>query len=283
MRLMRPVARLAVLIGLLALSRSAWAGASAEAIANWAGVVNDLAQPDADRMKARDHLIQQGAPGLDALVELGKKPGLAKEEDNDNVRMQVAIALANVRIGPAADRNADVVRKKAAENLDLLKSWLERKDADPALRYWAIRAISFAQAQGSLNILKNALDAKPDPSVRMSIARSLGLWEPPALTTVAIPMLTAMLKDQDPAARVAAVEGLRLTKRNEEDVVVPLFGILESDPDEAAWRAAAKAIESLTKMDFNKFLVERHTPKERKEFFDQRELDWKRPRAPVAP
>jgi HEAT repeat protein len=242
-------------------------------------VLADLSQPDSLRIKARDALLQAGAKGIDSLVELGKKPGQAREEDNDNIRMHVAIALANVRADRPMPDALDVVRKKAAENLDLLTSWLDRKDADPALRYWAIRAISFAQAPESANTLKKVLDSKPDPSVRMSIARSLGAWEGEALVSSALPLLVGLLKETGAAARGAGIEGLRLTKRNEEDVVLPLFARAQADPDEAAWRAAAEALQHLTRMNFNQFLVKANQPaKERKDYFVERELDWKRPR-----
>ena len=65
--------------------------------------------------------------------------------------------------------------------------------------------------------------------------------------------------------------------------MLPLFGIAETDPDEGPWRAAAEAIHQITKMDFYKFITERHTPKDRKDYFDQRELDWKRPRQSSTP
>jgi HEAT repeat protein len=268
-------ARLAVLIGLLALSASAWAAMPRkDAVERLKEILGDLSQPDDKRVDARNALLRHGAEGLDALVELGKNPGQAKEEDNDNIRTQVAIALADVRPDRPMPPAIEAVRKKAAQNVGLLLSWFERKDADPALRYWAIRAISFAQAPQSGEIVKKVLESDPDANVRLSLVRSLGAWEGDALTATAIPLLVEQLKSKNPKARLAGVEGLRLTGRTKRDVVLPLFAVARDDPDEAVWRDAAEAIRHITKL--GKSPPPRVPTKERHDTFGLLEKDWLR-------
>jgi len=150
--------------------------------------------------------------------------------------MQYAIALSQVQDG----------RATIAANLEMLVQWLEDKDADAALRYWAGLAIANAQSPKALKIVKKTLHPPYDPAMRKAVSRALGSWRGKALGTHAIPILVSLLKDKRPDVRAAAVEGLRMTGSDEPAVILPLLEAAKKDPEQQVWRAAVEALRTLS-------------------------------------
>lgn len=225
-------------------------------IPEWIKILGDVDKPDKQRASARGDLTDEGA--VKELLELWKA---TKDE---NVRMHVAIALAKV------DKGRDVIGK----NLDVLAEGLAAKDA--ALRYWTVFAIANARTAKALQLLAEALkaavealEAKTKPKegadkpatkvvdrvtneerLIVAIARALGSMGTDVLAGERAKLLfgAALLGNAAHARiRIGAIEALRVWGRKTGDIVLPLFQVAKTDPDEAVWRAAARALQTLAR------------------------------------
>jgi len=211
--------------------------------------IKDLTKADPVRARARDDLAKRPdlvrRKSIDALIALGKGIKADKTEagaaDADNIRMQVACALSQVR--------QDAERAKIASALDMLKAWHQDKKRDAALRYWAAMAIANARTAKALAVLKTTLDAADDEVCCMAITRELGKWASKAgkLRTLALPVLVGLLKHKSAAARVAGIDGLRFTRLDVRSVIVPLTKVAADDPDGAVWHAAVTVLRELSR------------------------------------
>ena len=218
----------------------------------------DVTAEDDLRIRARDiirsNLSIQPEAVVARLVELGRAT------KSDNVRMHIAIVLASAREGA----------KVIPPALPLLTEWLNSKDGDVAMRYWAARAIANLKTERALDLLtKHILDPKSSIHTRRVLVRDLAQWPEPLLRSKIVPLLLTLLKSTAaPAAppkpekglgpaelrqrrkaeeeriefRTAIIDALGLTGLDEELVVAPLLEVARKDPDERIWRAATAAL-----------------------------------------
>jgi hypothetical protein len=112
--------------------------ATSDPIQRRVAILADAEKDQKTRIEARDYLARRGA--TQELI------ALAKESDDERVRLHVAIALGRLR------RN----RSPIAENLDLVAPWL--KAEDPALQYWAIHAVANARTAAAVERLEACLE-----------------------------------------------------------------------------------------------------------------------------
>jgi len=218
----------------------------------------DLTVEDELRIRARDlirsNLSIQPEAVVPRLIELGRATR------SDNVRMHIAIVLASAREG------ARVVPPA----LPLLTQWLNAKDGDVAMRYWAARAIANLKTERALDLLiKHILDPKSSIHTRRVLVRDLAQWPEPLLRSKIVPLLLKLLESSaKPIARpkpteklgpaelrelrkaeeervefrTAIIDALGLSRLDEPLVVEPLLKIAREDPDERIWRAATAAL-----------------------------------------
>jgi hypothetical protein len=241
--------------------------------------------PDAERVRARDYLVRQGA--ATELVEL------AKQTKHETVRLHVAIALSRLKAG----------REVIAANFALLQEW--RKAEDPALGYWAVQAIANARTPEAVEALgtvlqelgtayraakdeaaqarrkaeaakaaakaakgKTGADAKATEDAErakaaqaearaaklepmlVAVARALGSMEKAVPEERAKVLLGEWLVGDKKSAtmRVAGLEAFRAWGEAAPDVVTALFEVARTDPEEEAWRAAVQALRVVAKV-----------------------------------
>ncbi len=218
----------------------------------------DVAADDELRIRARDlirsTLTFRANAVIPRLIQLGRKT------KSDNVRMHIAILLASAPDGP----------KVLPPAFPLLTEWLNSKNGDSGMRYWAARAIANLQDEKALEVLKAyILDTKNPIHTRRVLVRDLAQWPEPLLRSKIVPLLLTLLKstaapavppkpekDLGPAElrqrrkaeeeriefRTAIIDALGLTGLDEELVVEPLLEVARKDPDERIWRAATAAL-----------------------------------------
>lgn len=224
----------------------------------------DVAKSDDARVRARDDLITDrtlvARQSVNALISLGRIAGELPLEDDqkDNVRMHVAIALSRIRQRTEAEK----------VDYDLLAAWLDGKDADAALRHWAALAIANTRTPRALKLLDRILNAPDEGELItcLAVASSLGAWRK-SNQALALPVLLGMLASKTPDVRTAGIEGLRVAALNTPDVVKPLARMAAEDADEPVWRAAERALNELSKgMPIRRLLIPvGATPAARKE------------------
>jgi len=218
----------------------------------------DVTAEDDVRIRARDlirsSLSIQPEAVVARLVELGRTT------KSDNVRMHIAIVLASARQGA----------KVIPPALPLLTEWLNSKDGDIAMRYWAARAIANLKTEQALDLLtKHILDPKSSIHTRRVLVRDLGQWPEPLLRAKIVPLFLKLLESTaKPLARpkpteklgpaelrelrkaeeervefrTAIIDALGLSGLDEPLVVEPLLKVARTDPDERIWRAATAAL-----------------------------------------
>lgn len=225
-------------------------------------ILANLALPDSARAKARKELARQGA--AEALL------WLAADTQSENVRMHVAIALSRLT------RN----RATIGQNLAVLSGWL--KAEDPALHYWAVRAMANARTTAAAKILGTTLETigaqytaaieaaeaatkKKEPAKALQakaraaklkpmlvvIARALGSMGKTAAADERKKHLLGHLligNTKSAALRIAGIEGMRLWGLRTPDIVAALFKVARDDPQEEVWRAAIKALQLLARI-----------------------------------
>jgi len=257
---------LAALAGLLACSLQALGGQpSSDPVEERIDILKDLNAADDARARARNELV--GDPKLTKLGSLEKLIALGGAAKDANVRLHVAIALGSVR------RAAD--RKKLAAAIPMLQGWMNAKDNDTALHYWAALAIANSRQPGALKIVATCLTDADNPVVCDAVARSIGRWQQHKAT---LPLLVGMLAHKQAQVRVAGIQSLQLTGVNEPAAVEPLAKIAGEDSEEIAWRAAERALNELAKgMPIRRMLIRVGAPKaERKEVVRIWLFEWRR-------
>jgi hypothetical protein len=248
---------LVALAGLALVSREGWAGARPttatpaeprpKSLQDWFGILDDPGRPDDLRAQARTLIV--GALTRDATSAQSTGAMLldhANQAASDSVRMQYAIILSYTRadktVIPAAHMDAAI---------GLLTQWLDATDADPALSYWAAKALASTQNPKVLPTLKDkALAPGRDAVIRAAAARALATWRREDFLDQVIPVLRDdLLADKNLEIRIAACDTLRLSGLNERPVIDLLLKTAQEDPEERVWRAANSALRVLGKGD----------------------------------
>jgi len=252
--------RLGLAIAALAVFASgpAPAGALSPRLEEAINLLADVSAEDDVRIRARDlirsNLSIQPQAVVARLIELGRTT------KSENVRMHIAIVLASAREGA----------KVIPPALPLLTGWLDAKDGDTAMRYWAARAIANLKTEQALDLLtKHILDPKSSIHTRRVLVRDLARWPEPLLRSKVVPLFLKLLESAakppkrpkpteklGPAElrelrkaeeermefRTAIIDALSLSGLDEPLVVEPLLKIARKDPDERIWRAATAAL-----------------------------------------
>lgn len=251
--------------------------------------VADLDLPDRARAKARTGLARQGA--AEALL------WLAADTQSENVRMHVAIALSRLT------RNRGTI----GQNLATLSGWL--KAEDPALHYWAVRAMANARTTEAASILGTTLETigaqytaaidaaeaatkKKEPAKALQakaraaklkpmlvvIARALGSMGKTAAADERKKHLLGHLlvgNTKSSALRIAGIEGMRLWGLRSPDIVAALFKVARDDPDEEVWRAAIKALQGLARIPRTELMLPAVSKPKRVRKLKLWEKEWK--------
>jgi HEAT repeat protein len=239
---------LAILVGLASVPRAARAAAAGDEVQANLAALQDRTLANEKRATARNALInvfwRSGVPVGQEVLKAGKAA------TDDNVRMHVAIVLAQTRepLGGAeqASRTCIVPPEVMAPAIELLSGWFTRKDADAALRHWAAVALANTMDEKLIPLLKEkALAPGNDGVLRVSVARALANWRGEAGVKVAAPILVELLGDKDEDMRATACDCLRVAGEDDEAVIDALLKVAKEDPKEPVWRSAVATLRRL--------------------------------------
>ncbi|NQT87642.1 hypothetical protein HQ560_12805 [bacterium] len=226
-----PIVVLAAWVALLAAGPAPAAEEKIDPIQGRIDLIKDMQQTDDVRSTAALQLVKDvklsRSGGLAALLALGKDP------PNENVSLQVAVALSHLRGSAGA--------QMAQENLALSTAWLV-DGKDNALRYWAANLVAKAQSQAAADTLGKVLetlDPKSERGLRSAVVTAMSTLEG-GLGAKAEEALLKLTHDPLPELRIEGIEGLRKRRRKQTSVPVidRLLEMGKTDKVEAVWRAA---------------------------------------------
>jgi hypothetical protein len=210
-------------------------------------LIQDLTLDDTSRTKAARELATDyklaRSGGIEALLKLGK------ETQNENVQLQVAVALAGIR-GSAGTQ-------VARDNLALFSTWLG-EGQDKSLRYWAAMMVANAQTEEAAATLARTLgtlDPKSDRGLRSAVVAAMSTLEG-TLGAKAEEELLKLLDDANAELRVEGIEGLRKSKtpRPNVRVINRLLKVAKEDEVEGVWRCATLALREVVPGDLREGL-----------------------------
>lgn len=207
-------------------------------------------------------LLSLAAPLLLLALAADPAPGRADDKDDPEIDgKKVSVWIESV----TKDESA---RKRALAVEALSKAWVEKRneqglfyigralrlDTSAAVRTQAALVLGGLREAEVLYLIEkkenlavkdlvDALGAEKESRVRKEIARAVGRF--PRVAKMAVPELTAALKDPEPATRAAAAEALSVAGTDGKSAAAGLAPLL-ADDDRGVKRAAVIALGRIT-------------------------------------